>query len=115
MRNLLILLLSTCICAKAYSQVPSGEFERNGKDYRYTLILKNDSTFSFQIAVADGGSSCDGRWHLISKNTIRLDCNELSLPEKLQRGYMKERGRTATLLGRKKIKIGQVILKRKNR
>lgn len=112
-KNLLFILIIAFTSCKTVSQSMQGQYYDKGKDYRYDLNLRSDSSFTFSIAVLEGLSTCDGKWHYLSKDIILLSCNEQNLSAKLQRGYMTERERNVIVLSKNKLKIANVILKRR--
>lgn len=115
MKNLLfisIIFFASCKTV-SISQNMQGHYHKEGKDYQYDLTLNNDSTFSFTKKYFEVNSTCQGKWHRISKETLLLKCDEEDLSAKLQSGYMTERERKVIVLSKNKLKVEKVILKRK--
>lgn len=115
MKTLLIIsiIFSTSCKTTSLFQNLQGQYYKKGKDYKYILILNNDSSFTFTERYHEGRSSCQGKWLFISKDTLLLKCGEASLSEMLQRGYMEEREKKVILISTNKVMIDKVILKRK--
>jgi hypothetical protein len=86
---------------------------REGKDYQCDLSLNNDSSFVLTQKYFEANSACRGKWRYSSHDTILLTCDEEELSSKLQGGYMSERKKKLIILNRNKVKIGEVILRRK--
>jgi len=73
-------------------------------------MLKGDSTFILDYRFFDGQSTCNGRWKYISKDTVLLKCDTEKFPAQLQLGYMSNRIQKATILNRKQIQLGKIVL-----
>ena len=115
MKNLLImsiLIFASCKTV-SISQNIQGRYYKEGKDYQYELNLNNDSSFALTQKYFEVNSTCRGKWQYLSNDTILLKCDEEDLSAKLQTGYMSEREKKIIVLNKHKIKIGEVILKRK--
>lgn len=110
---ILIIAFSSCKTVSV-SQSMQGQYHKEGKDYVYDLSLNNDSSFTFTKKYFEVNSTCSGKWYYLSADTILLKCDDVGLSEKLQSGYMAERERKAIVLNKGKIKIDEVILKRKS-
>lgn len=109
---ILIIVLASCRTI-SISQNIQGQYYKAGKDYQYDLSLNNDSSFTLTQKYFEVNSTCGGRWQYLSRDTLLLKCYEENLSAKLQGGYMTEREKKVIVLGKKKLKIGKVILKRK--
>ena len=94
------------------SQSMQGRYHKEGKDYRYSLSLNNDSSFTFTKKYFEVNSTCQGKWQRIAKDTLLLKCGETDLSARLQGGYMTERERKVIVLSKNKLKIDKIILKR---
>jgi hypothetical protein len=115
MKNLLIIsiiFLASCKTS-SISQTVQGRYYQEGKDYKYDLSLNNDSSFVLTQKYFEVNSTCRGKWQYLSTDTILLKCGEEDLSAILQSGYMSERERKLLVLSKNKIKIGEVVLKRK--
>ena len=106
---LIVFLFASC---KSFSQNVQGVYSKNGTDYQYHLNLK-DSSFTLTQIYFEVNSTCKGKWKYIAKDTILLLCDNEDLSAKLQSGYMSERERKLVVLNKKKLQLGEVVLKRK--
>lgn len=88
-----------------------GTYSKKGADYYYELILNNDSTFVHKHGSLGFKSKCEGKWKLISKDSIQLYCNEEELYAHLQSGYMNDRHPIILVKG-KRLKSGNVVMKK---
>ena len=85
-----------------------------GKDFEHNLLLKTDSTFVLQRKYIDTNPKCEGIWFYKSPNTILLKCTDNEeLIEKLSTGYMSQRDNTIVIVTKNKLKLENVVLKRK--
>lgn len=109
---ILMIVLTSCKTVSV-SQNIQGQYYKAGKDYQYDLSLNNDSSFTLTQKYFEVNSTCRGKWQYLSRDTLLLKCNEEDLAAKLQGGYMTEREKKVIVLGINKLKIGEVILKRK--
>lgn len=92
----------------------AGTYSRTGKDFKYTLRLNADSTFSLSQNFFEAAPHCDGKWQRLSKNTILLRCSGVKdVAELLSNGYMSEREKRIIVLSGNKLKLGQVILRKR--
>jgi|GEM_PF-1097704 len=79
----------------------------------YTLELNTDSTFAFIINIQDARPRGVGKWRIIDKDFLLLECGEPSVEEGLTSGYMNERKIKMKVINMNKIKYKDVTLKRK--
>jgi len=110
----LLLLASVLLssCASSFSQTDLiGNYHAKGKDYSYDLKLSKDSTFQLTTWHIEVKSGCQGTWRLIQKDTLLLRCSEAEPHEALQGGYMSDREKEILVLGKRKLKMGNVTLK----
>ncbi len=96
------------------SQNVQGHYHKERKDYVYDLSLNSDSSFTFTKKYFEVNSTCHGKWQRISSDAILLKCDDAGVSEQLQSGYMTERERKIIVLNKDKLKIDEVILKRKS-
>jgi hypothetical protein len=116
MKNLLtiaIIFLASCKTSSISQSSVRGQYYREGKDYKYDLRLNNDSSFVLTEKYFEVNSTCQGKWQYLSTDTILLKCGEEDLSAKLQSGYMSDREKKLIVLNNNKIKLGEVVLKRK--
>lgn len=111
-------LFITCRAQKIEQEALCGTFYKLNKDKyfssSYTLELRPDSTFSFIIMVKDAKPQCNGKWKIIDKEFILLECNESSNPyEMLSSGYMSQKEQKLQVINKNKIKYKDFVLKRK--
>lgn len=84
-----------------------------GTYVQYNLKLKGDSSFYFQIKGHDYNPECKGVWSLCN-DTLFLKCNEeKDIAILLSSGYMNKREYKVTIKNRNKLKLNNIILKRK--
>jgi hypothetical protein len=80
----------------------------------YTLELRPDSSFTFIVVVKDAKPQCEGKWKIIDKEFILLECKESSNPyEMLSSGYMSEKEHKLRIIDKNKIEYKDLVLKRK--
>jgi hypothetical protein len=101
--------MQNCFCIPK----PARELLQKRKDYQYDLTLNNDSSFTFTKKYFEVNSICQGQWKRIAKDTLLLKCGEEDLSAKLQSGYVTKRERKLIVLNKQKLKIENVILKRR--
>lgn len=89
-----------------------GEFRSVGKDYSYSLIMNEDSTFILKQQNLDVVEMCQGKWCYIAKDTILINCDTANTMEVLSSGYIIEREKKIIVINDKKIRIDQMILKK---
>lgn len=100
-------------CASTFSQKSlSGNYYAKGKDYAYELKLSDDSSFQLTTWHIEVKSTCEGSWQTIKSDTILLLCSAPKPLEELQGGYMSERERKVAILRNRKLKMGNIELKR---
>ena len=110
----LILFVFSCKTIVIHDNI-SGKFYKKGRDYSYSLILNEDSSFIFYFKAQDVKPQCEGRWQLLSKDTILLRCNEVKdLIDALSTGYMPKREHKIKIINRNKLKYNQIVMKRVN-
>lgn len=78
----------------------------------YILELKKDNIFYFEQKIQEANPSCNGKWNLLN-DTLLLKCSDIeSLSTKLSNGYMNQRDYYLKVVGKNKIKFGDIFLKR---
>lgn len=88
-----------------------GVYVKKGKDYQYSLTINKDSTFTLTTQSIHARSECKGKWQLVG-DTLLLKCNDEPFPAQITKGYMIEREKKVIVLSEKKLKLGQVVMKR---
>ncbi len=111
---LLILIIAFTSCKSHLAlRTSHGDYYKHGKDYVYELKLRDDSTFLLKQRYMDASPTCEGKWSLLSADTIFLKCfEEKDTFAQLNAGYMQRRENKIVILSPKKIKLGQVVLKK---
>ncbi len=86
-----------------------------GTYVQYTLELKTDNSFYFEIRGHDYSPRCEGKWDILyESNMLLLKCEENENQyEMLSSGYMSEREHRFELINKNKLKYKDVVLKRK--
>jgi hypothetical protein len=105
-----VFLIFGLSCCNSFKGLP-GTYVRKGKDYKYTLTISPDSTFNLVSESFHARSGCKGKWNL-TRDTLLLQCSDEAFPAQIASGYMTERDKKVIVLGEKKLKLGQEILKR---
>lgn len=111
-------LFISCKAQKIGQEALCGTFYKLNKDKyfssSYTLELRPDSSFTFIVMVKDAKPQCEGKWKIIDKEFILLECKESSNPyEMLSSGYMSEKEHKLQVINKNKIKYKDFVLKRK--
>lgn len=114
MKSVLTLSFLIVITSHASGQL-TGHYSKSGKDFKYSLFLEADSTFSFSQVYFEANTTCEGKWAKLSADTLLLSCAESTLAEKLQGGYMSQREIRVYVLKRGRLKIGKVIMNKEKR
>lgn len=105
---LVLLLITSCSVPKDVI----GNYYKKGADYQFSLQLSKDSTFTLLKKYLEANPTCTGKWHQVSKETIRLECGVEDLTASLTNGYMTDREQLVTIRSSSKVKIGNVVLNR---
>jgi len=106
-------VLSVLFSSCTISQNIHGEYLKQGKDYKYSLVLNKDSTFILSQKYHDANPKCQGRWTYIAKDAILLKCDTVnSIAETLNSGYMQKRKNKIVVVSSKRLRFGNIILKR---
>lgn len=111
-------LFFSCKTQKIGQEALCGTFYKLNKEKNfsssYTLELRLDSSFNFIVMVKDAKPQCEGKWIIIDKEFILLECNESSNPfEMLSSGYMSKKEHKLQVINNDKIKYKDFVLKRK--
>src|SRR5258706_5870383 len=107
MRIASCILIIGLISCSSYKNLP-GKYTRIGKDYKYSLMISGDSTFTLETQSIHARSGCKGGWKLHG-DTLLLKCNEEPFPAQIASGYMNEREKRV-IVSRNGLKLGTVIL-----
>lgn len=111
---LLIGLLVLFSCSPmAYLQVP-GEYVSSNMDSKTTLVFMEDGKFTFTQNNLGVIRTCTGKWSLVSERKLNLKCDDQSedLEKVLSSGYMEPLIEEVFLKGKRKIKMGNLVLLR---
>lgn len=103
-------LLVSC---QTFKSLP-GEYVKATRDYKYSLKVNKDSTFTLVTQSIHAKSGCSGIWKKIAANTLLLKCSEESFPAQIAGGYMTEREKKIAIVSYKKLKLGEIAMKRVN-
>ena len=110
MKQILIIGVLFFIVSCKSNFVAEGNYEKVGSDFSYSLKLNKDSTFVLNKKYFGGSGSCNGKWKIVDGNQLILECNEASITESLQSGYISDRIMTLKIIKSKKVKLKNVIL-----
>jgi hypothetical protein len=110
-KNSLYFLIILFVSCNANKKI-IGSYYKNGKDFRYSLTLSKNNTFTLIEESFEANSKCRGKWHYFTKDTLLLECDKEDLPAMLQSGYISDRIQKVALLKNHQIKLQQVILTR---
>lgn len=111
MRSLFLLIVFFTYCADLKAQQP-GVYAKKGKDFTYRLELRSDSTFELTKQYFEGRALCTGTWKMYGRDSIKLQCGEVTLAEKLSSGYINDRTEYIKVRGRKTLILGKVRMTR---
>jgi hypothetical protein len=106
---IIAILISFSFCADF--EGIHGVYVKKGKDYQYRLTVNKDTTFVLITQSIHARSECKGKWQLVG-DTLLLKCNEEPFPAQITKGYMTEREKKVIVLNEKRMKLGQVVMKR---
>lgn len=108
-----LVMVLTC----GYSSIDQnifGEYVAQGTDFSYKLILNSDSTFSLSEKQKHIEQRCSGKWSSKGTYLIELTCDDAkTVEEEVSTSYMTQRVRQVELLRKGKLKIDNVILKKR--
>lgn len=111
---LLIGLFVLFSCSRmAYLQVP-GKYVSSNIDSKTTIVFMEDGKFTFRQNNMGIIRSCKGTWRLMSEGKLNLTCDDHSedLEKVLSSGYMEPLREDVFFKGKKKIKMGELVLVR---
>lgn len=110
---LILLIFISCKSSSIYRSI-IGNYNAEGKDYQYTLSIMPDSSFTLTQKYFEVNSTCRGKWNYLSNSSLLLKCEEEDLTATLQSGYMVNRERIITVKPNNKLKLGKIVLRKKN-
>jgi hypothetical protein len=115
MKNILIIIIGVSFLAscQTFKSIP-GEYVKVTKDYKYSLKVNKDSTFTLVTQSIHAKSGCNGIWKKTTKDTLLLKCSEEPFPAQIAGGYMTEREKKIAIISYKKLKLGEIVMKRVN-
>lgn len=90
-----------------------GVYEKKGRDYRYVLELKPDSTFTVLEYHSGVKKTCTGSWVLIDENALKLTCEKGRDIDVVLSSYMTVREIEVKILNSKELNYKGVRVKRK--
>ena len=118
---LVMLIILFCSCSNlkiATHKNIDGCYYAKVKKYGFTtlyiLIINEDNTFSFNIKIQGGNPKCDGKWKIIDKKFLVLECEEATMLETLTNAYMNQRLHVVHIVNKNKLKYDNIVLKRQN-
>lgn len=114
MKKVLLFIFITLVSCKT-SYVGSrieGMYINKGKYHNYSLVLKNDYTFTYKQHDLDVCRLCSGKWHYLDQDTILIQCSEENLLQQISVGYMQEREMKVIIISKNKIKVDKLFFNR---
>lgn len=92
-----------------------GRYESSKKDSETTIVFMADKKFTFKQKNMGIVRSCTGNWELRQDGKLNLKCDDQSkdLEQVLSSGYMDPLNEEVQIKGKRKIKMGNLILIRK--
>lgn len=114
MKKISIISFVILISCNASKSITVGTFQKQGVDFFYALKLDNtDSVFVLTKKYFEVNSSCTGKWRQ-KGNIIFLKCDEeKEVTAVLLGGYMSQREYKVVIKSSNKLKLDNVVLKRK--
>jgi len=114
MKRILILSFIALISCNTSKNITMGTYQKKGVDFFHSLKLNStDSAFILTKKYFEVNSSCTGKWRQ-KGDTIFLQCNEeKEISAVLSGGYMNQREYKVIIKNRDKLKLDNVVLKRK--
>jgi hypothetical protein len=96
-----------------YSQVP-GKYVSSSRDSKTTIVFKEDARFTFSQNNMGVIRTCAGKWELVSERKLNIKCDDQreDLEKVLSSGYMEPLKEEVLLKGKRKIKMGNLVLMR---
>ena len=102
--SVICILCTSCISSRIVT-IDSGTFQYVKGDIKRTIVLKNDSQFSYIISLGIVEVKCCGKWSYINKDTILLQCDDEPLENAIVQGYMPCRNHKIKVLNIHKLKL----------
>ncbi|MBO9702027.1 MAG: hypothetical protein J7604_17600 [Sporocytophaga sp.] len=114
MKRILIISFIALISCNTSKNTITGTYQNKGVDFFHSLKLNNtDSTFILTKKYFEVNSFCTGKWQQ-KGDTIFLKCNEeKDIAVLLSSGYMNQREFRIVIRNKNKLKLDNVVLKRK--
>lgn len=105
-----LLVMFSC-SPMVYSQVP-GKYVSSSKDSKTTIVFMEDGKFTFRQNNMGVIRTCSGKWELVSEGKLNITCDDQSgyLEKVLSSGYMEPLKEEVFLKGKRKVKMGNLIL-----
>ncbi len=113
-KKMMIVSFITLISCNTSKNITIGTYQKKGVDFFHSLELNNtDSTFVLTKRYFEVNSSCTGKWRQ-KDDTIFLKCNEeKEISMVLSGGYMNKHEYEVIIKNRNKLKLDNLVLKRK--
>ncbi len=113
MNKIFVLVCIIIILSCNVTKNIGGVYNASGRNFNHTLILNNDGTFMLNKRYFEADAKCHGKWTYLSKDSILLKCDSDTIPETIAGGYISNREQKILVLNNKKIKLQNVILRKK--
>jgi len=93
----------------------AGYYVKEGKDYKWGLLLNGDSTFVLRFQGFEVDSWCRGVCQYKSNSAYLLRCKVSTEPfEELGSGYMQVKEHEVKILNKKKVSMDGIVLKKRD-
>jgi len=114
--SLLCVFLFSCKTVVTGQNNLAGKYFEKGEDFEYTLVLKEDKTFTLsKVYISHGQSFCEGKWIKKEDKNLILNCSEVKDPvELLSSRYMSKRDYVIKILNNSTIELEGITLKKIN-
>lgn len=110
----LISIIVLFSCSPMVNSQLHGKYKLSKKDSQTTITIMDNGNFLFEQKNLDVSRNCMGKWKSISKDKIVLECDDQSkdVEKVLSSGYMDPLNEEVILISKRKIKMGNLVLKR---